>query len=106
MLEIEDTIGKIEAVEKELADHKIKLMGLELARDVESAKLQSKSKEEWKELGITNAEGRKAHIDLELLFIKKEILGVKTSILRCEVDLRNLNRSLDFKVWKYNEGGY
>lgn len=103
--DIDGTLERIRIAEKELVENRVCLLDLEFACDVESAKLYGKSKEEWAELKITNAEGRKAFVDLELASIRREIIKVKSRILRYEADLKNLNRILDFQVWKHDNGG-
>lgn len=79
----------------ELIEEKSSLTLLENELKKEEAKINLFTKEQWKELGISNAEGRKAYIQVELGDLKLRIEEKRNKVAGLEITRSFLVKKVD-----------
>ena len=88
-------IENINNKEMKLAKEKAELIQLKNKLNISQSKIQTESKEFWSNLGITNAEGRKAYIIQQNAELTNEICHKQSKIVILEAELKCLEREWD-----------
>lgn len=84
---------KLSITEQQICETKIRINNLEAEKDKKENKLLSKTKEEWKTLGITNETGRKAYIKKQLTKDYEKIQTKNIILLHLQTDQKILLRT-------------
>lgn len=103
--DIEELIDTYEHVLYELVEAKHMLAELKGAVAVETAKINSKTKEEWKAIGATNEQGRNAYITLELEDINVEVNDLTRKVRIKEVHVKVLERKINYLMECFRQEG-
>ena len=88
-------ITKINRKETELGVAKAELIQLKNKLDIAQSDIQLKSKEFWSDLGITNAEGRRAYIHKQTGSLRSEVCDKQAEIVVLESELRCFEREFE-----------
>ena len=91
----------MENTQKKLVENKQKIIEHEEELEMQTAQINSKTKNDWMELNITNSDGRKAYITKKTQKLKKQINEFKGKILENEAELKILNKKFNFMMLCY-----